>query len=238
MRTRSAHATALLFASLLAGCAQSALDRGAALYSDPGLSQSPSNFLACANCHAATVPADRRYPGYPMAGATARPSYWGGAYNNLLDAVNECYVEFMRAEKLTPDDPSGRALLVYLESLTGPQTAPTLQAAQPLTLVKNIDATYLSALPAGDPTRGQALYVSTCSPCHGDTHTGNGRLSPLVSIVPEDTIALFGAATAPAVIAEKVRHGKFFGISGNMPFYSIEAMSDAELADVLSYVLR
>ena len=35
---------------------------------------------------------------------------------------------------------------------------------------------------------------------------------------------------------EKVRHGKFFSVGGNMPLFSLEALSDAQLGDVLAYL--
>ncbi len=37
------------------------------------------------------------------------------------------------------------------------------------------------------------------------------------------------------VVTEKIRHGQFFGVGGNMPFYPREVLSDAELADLLEY---
>ena len=56
-------------------------------------------------------------------------------------------------------------------------------------------------------------------------------------IVPEETVAVFGAAQARAVVAEKVRHGKYFSISGLMPFYRVELLSDGELSDLPAYLL-
>jgi thiosulfate dehydrogenase len=64
---------------------------------------------------------------------------------------------------------------------------------------------------------------------------GTGRLSSRVSIIPEDTIALF-PTNARAVVVEKVRHGKFFNIGGVMPLYSAEAITDQEIVDVLVYL--
>jgi thiosulfate dehydrogenase len=176
-------------------------------------------------------PTVRHYPGYTLSGAAQRPSYWGGELTLLLDAVNFCYTQFMSGATLAADDAQGLALLAYLQSL-----APSPDAARPLTIVKNIDTTYLGALPAGDAQRGGQRYASSCAPCHGDSHTGNGRVGPYVSIIPEDTVKSFGAM-ARAVTAEKVRHGKFFGIGGSMPPYSIEALGDDTLADILAYLL-
>lgn len=224
-----------------AGCGpQDAADRGHQLYSDPAFSQAPSNAFACGTCHsdapAAGLPGrggdGRRYAGYTLYGAAYRTAFWNGGFSLLLDAVSFCAVQFMNASAVAPDDPAGLALLAYLKTLGGPGPDPAL----PCTVVRNIDATYLASLPKGDAGRGGDLYRAACATCHGDLHTGNGRLSGRVSIIPEATVATFGAAVAPVAVAEKVRHGKFFGISGVMPLYCTELLGDAELADLLAYV--
>jgi thiosulfate dehydrogenase len=33
-----------------------------------------------------------------------------------------------------------------------------------------------------------------------------------------------------------VRHGKFYNVGGNMPLFSLEALSDAQLGDILAYL--
>ena len=38
------------------------------------------------------------------------------------------------------------------------------------------------------------------------------------------------------VTVEKIRHGRFFNISGIMPFYTVEAISDQTVADLLAYM--
>lgn len=225
---------ALLLCLLLGAGAcgpQPAAERGAALARDPGLSESPSNVYACTTCHA--VSADEgalRLPGYPLAGAARRPRLWGGEVTYLLDAVNLCVAEFMRGDRMGADDPRGLALLAYLQELS-----PAAEPARPLTIVRTIDDGYLGALPQGDGARGEASYRAACAYCHGDKDSGAGRLGPRVSLLPGDTIKSFGAQ-ARAVTAEKVRHGKFFGISGVMPLFAQERLSDGELADVLRYL--
>lgn len=65
------------------------------------------------------------------------------------------------------------------------------------------------------------------------------RLGPAgaegVSIIPEDTLKVF-PDSARTVVVEKIRHGKFFNVGGNMPLYPAESISDQEIADVLSYL--
>jgi thiosulfate dehydrogenase len=223
----------LVMAAPIVGCGpQPAAERGAELFGDARLSASPGNVFSCATCHAADAgEGERRLAGHPLAGAAGRPSFWGGKVAYLLDAVNLCVAEFMRGERLGADDPQGLALLAYLRAI-----APAPEPAKPLTVVNSIDEAYLGALPAGDGGRGEAGYQAACAPCHGAAHSGDGRLGPRVSILPEDTIRVFPTEARP-ITAEKVRHGKFFGIAGVMPFFSIERLSDAELADILRYLL-
>lgn len=222
---------------LLASCGpEAAVERGKTLVSSPRLSPSPSNVFACTTCHSVSPTAggkaeDRILPGHTLHGAYARPTFWGGGYNSLLDAVNLCFVEFMRGERFSEQDEKGRALLAYLVSIASPP-----QGALPCTTVKDIDANYLASLPKGTPSRGETTYQRACAYCHGEIHSGKGRLGTKISILPDETITNFGAQ-ARAIVAEKVRHGKFFGVAGNMPLYCTEMLSDADLGDILSYLL-
>ncbi len=99
-------------------------------------------------------------------------------------------------------------------------------------MVRNV--TPLQTL-TGDSNRGQDVYQRACQRCHGAPHTGVGRLSSRVSIVPEDTLAVF-PTNARAVVVEKIRHGKFFNLGGIMPLYSVESISDQEIVDTLAYL--
>jgi thiosulfate dehydrogenase len=236
--TKLAAGAALAACALAGACGpEPAAERGQALASDPRLSQSPSNVFACTSCHAvAQNPQDGRIlPGYPLLGALNRPTFWGGGLTYALDAVNQCFVDFMRGVAFTPDDPNGLALLAYLQTLTPPGAGAS--PALPCTVVRNIDSTYLGQLPAGDAGRGSGLYQRACAYCHGSAHTGDGRVGPYVSVIPEATLASFGPTQTPAVIVEKARHGRYFGISGAMPFFCTEVLSDAQLSDIVTYLL-
>jgi thiosulfate dehydrogenase len=220
---------ALLVCALLAGCTESAAEYGKSLFDDPKLSSAASNPFSCSTCHETVDPTVTR-PGYTLKDSASRPSWWGGQVTTLLDAVNQCVVNFMRGKPLAADDDKGRALYVYLQSLSPDPTAPAL----PLTVVQNI-----MDIPSGDPAAGQQLWNETCAICHGAAHTGEGRLSDLVSLVPDDSIAAHGTdprTGARPVVIEKVRHSPFFRVGGNMALYSLEAMSDAQLGDLLAYL--
>ena len=66
---------------------------------------------------------------------------------------------------------------------------------------------------------------------------GTGRLDSTFSIVPEDTQKAFPApGEARFATVEKLRHGRFFNIGGVMPLYSLEALSDRSVADLLAYL--
>jgi thiosulfate dehydrogenase len=217
----------------VAGCGpEPAAQKGQELFASSSLSPAPSNAFSCATCHPTTASPDpsRRDAGYTLHDAVVRGGFWGGAYVSPLDATNECLVEFMRGGALTADDEKGRALFVYLQSLSPDAKADAL----PLTVVKDI-----VDLPAGDAGRGKATYTAACAYCHGDIHTGSGRLAGYVSIIPDESIKAHGTdpkTGARPITIEKVRHGKFFNVGGNMPLFSTEALSDAELGDVLSYM--
>ena len=226
---------------ILVGCSpEPALQRGQSLFSDPTFSPADTNVFSCATCHVTTKDPDpaRRLPGYTMFDAAHRPAWWNLKFDYLLDAVNECYVEFMRGPRLATDSTDGRALLVYLDSL-----APDAHAdALTFTFVENLDAAYYAKLVGlnGDAGRGAVLYKQGCANCHGDVGTGNGRLGPKVTVIPTETITQHGTidpvAGARPVSVEKVRHGKYLGAGGNMAFYATELLSDQELADILIYM--
>jgi thiosulfate dehydrogenase len=228
--SRRALALMAALACAALGCgARSAREYGQALFDDPQLSDAKSNVFRCATCHdVSNTPLLR--PGYSLFDAAVRPTWWGGNVSTLRGAVNECVVEFMRGRALSADDDKGRALYVYLASLAPDPSAPAL----PLTIVQNI-----VDLPSGDAGRGAAVWNEVCQVCHGDPHTGRGRLADNIAVVPDDSIAMHGtdaARGARPVVIEKVRHGKFFGIAGNMAPFSVEALADVQLGDLLAYL--
>ena len=76
----------------------SAVEYGEELFNDSRLSESDFNSFSCATCHATTPRrrAGRLDSGYSLYNSAFRQSWWGGYETNLLDAVNFCYVNFMR----------------------------------------------------------------------------------------------------------------------------------------------
>jgi thiosulfate dehydrogenase len=217
--------------AVLSGCgAEAAKDYGKALFNDPAVSSADSNAFRCATCHELSAQRTVPYPGYTLYDATTRPSYWGGFETTFLDAVNQCVTGFMRGKALADTDEKIRSLYVYLQTLSPDPSPPAL----PFTVVQNI-----ADVPSGDATQGKQLYDQVCANCHGAPHTGAGRISTLASVIPDETLMMHGTdpkSGARPVAIEKVRHGRFFMVGGNMPPFSLEALSDDQLGAILGYL--
>jgi thiosulfate dehydrogenase len=226
-----------LLVAALGGCTRevSAVERGAEVASDPAFSRYRDNALACTTCHPVRAgQGDRLLPGAPLAGATARPSYWGGTILDLFEAVSACYVRFMRGGRLDRESDDSRALYAWLQSLApGPAAS---SAAVPFTVVR------ASAPPAaGDPAAGGATFGRACAVCHGQPHTGSGRLGQ-ASLLPEATERAHPRAdgytedTLRQVFVQKIRSGGYLGFDGVMPPFSREVLTDADIADIITFL--
>ena len=202
-----------------------AAQRGEQLAGDPGFAESKFNFFACTTCHAE----GRVLPGAPLGGAVRRPTYWSGRITTLSEAVDECATKFMRAQPFTPDQRKWIDLYAYLESIA--DQGPALP--QPFEVVYRI-----TDLPRGDATNGAKLWDASCKTCHGVAKSGAGRIGTS-SVVPADTIAEHskdGPAIVRQVVIEKIRHGSYLGFPGVMPPFSKQALSDAQVSDLLTFL--
>ncbi len=226
----------LVFAVALAGCRPMPAEQyGEQLFNDPQFAGSQFNQWSCGTCHdldAARQPgAQRLTSGGSLLNVTRRPSYWGGKQVRLIDAVSFCYVYFMRGPgPLDPEEPRSRALYAYLATLGTDANPPAVSFTVPLATVD---------LPAGDKTRGETVYRQACELCHGEVKTGFGRSSELASILPnvaDEYPKLFPGVKPSLVFIEKVRHGQFFRVGGNMPLFSKEALSDGDLGALVSFL--
>ncbi len=203
----------------------SAQERGNELFHDGSTSTTAT---ACASCHPGAADADesRLYPGADLCGVTLRSSFWGEQENDLFEAVNACRTLFQGLAALERDSAEAADLYAYLESLAGPADA------VPFTVVSSV-----IDLEPGDRERGHATYAAACAPCHGEMGSGAGRLSDVMPTLPDDALAKhlsFSVEEQRLVFVEKARHGRFFGYGGFMPPFSLEALPDEELADLLS----
>lgn len=221
---------------LAAGCGDEAITPAAAgrsAFSSRALSTSPLNAFACSTCHTVDAAAPAVVPGrfdsgYNLAGAAARDGWWGNGETRLLDAINVCLETFMGGRPLTPEEPTARQLVALLTTDVDAGRTKTL----PFTVVRAVTGLEEQR---GDATHGKVVYDAGCYRCHGAPHTGAGALTKRASLVPEDTLKVF-PKQARAAVVEKVRHGRFFNLGGVMPLYSVEALSDRELVDLLAYL--
>ncbi len=202
---------------------------GRALFESTALSPSATNLFSCETCHDPTPGLTVMKPGSALAGATLRPSFWGGQENDLLRSVDDCRTEFMLASApLEAASADAEALYAYLASLEPGDPNP-----QPFTFVREIDD-----LPRGDANHGYLVYGQACARCHGSMHDGDGRLGDIVPVLPEDTLAVhappaYSPRTQRLVFIEKTRHGVFLDYGGEMPPFSLEVLRDSDLSDLL-----
>lgn len=202
---------------------------GEQIFSDPRFSLSEANPVSCATCHAVSADDTRILAGGSLVGVTARPSFWGGFITSPLDATNVCVTRFMRGGALSADEPRSRALYEYLRSLSPEPAAP----AVPFTVVENV-----VTVARADAALGAEVWQRACAGCHGEPHTGEGRLDEAMVLVPEASEAFATQLGFPTelVVVEKIRHGVFFNVGGTMPPYSVEVLSDDDLAALMSYL--
>jgi thiosulfate dehydrogenase len=224
---------ALLLASTALSCSEAAqpedrVAEGQRLFEGRGLSDSSTNRYSCKTCHDINQPdPTKKKPGAALAGVTLRATYWGGQENDLLRSINACRRYFMFASAdLLATEPNAESLYAYLSSLEPGNPDPV-----PFTVVRTVED-----LPRGDEASGQALFTLTCSQCHGTLHAGVGRLRNTVPVLPEQTLIEhvdYSPREQRLVFIEKTRHGLFLGYGGDMPPFSTEVLSDAELSDIL-----
>ena len=236
---------AALAAALFGGCSDAetgpivvrgtAVDHGRALFDDPTVAGTEFNQYSCSTCHTGeSAEDDLIRPGGSLRGVTKRPSFWAGQEIDLLRAVNACLYWFMLVdEPWTAEDEQARALYAYLESISqGPEGT----EARPFTVVLNI-----ADLPPGDAKRGADAYRRACAECHGEVHTGMDRLVNRAPVLPDQTLddhplGEYTADERRLVFVEKARHGAFISYTGQMPPFSLEALPDEDMADILQYL--
>jgi thiosulfate dehydrogenase len=208
----------------------SAEDHGRALFSDHAASPSASNPFSCASCHPGAGTSGHIFAGGMLAGVTTRTSFWGGRENDLLRSINDCRASFMDAPApWTEDDEDARAMYAFLESLTGPPDA------IPFTLVEPPVADVMP----GDAAAGTITFGGACKPCHGELHSGNGRVASFVPALPDEVIAQHASLNLTpvalrGVFVQKIRRGGADTPGQSMPPFSKEALSDDDVAGLVA----
>ncbi len=234
---RTAHAPIAGLVMLLAACPEpeqqvetkSAAEHGEFLFNDPSVSPAPGNKVSCADCHSVAEPRSGD-SGAPLGGVVLRTSLWGAQRDRLLDAINDCRYYFMLAsDSWSGEEAEARALYAYLETLPGSADA------MPFTIGALADPGL------GDATRGEPVYDAACARCHGARDTGIGALEPAAPVLPGEWLAdhppdQYTDVERRLVFVEKTRHGTFLGYGGRMPPFSLEVLSDSQLADLMAYM--
>lgn len=224
---------AALLALAACGGEISGAERGEEVFASRDLSPSDLNVFSCATCHTADEGpgATDGLPGYRLFGVAARSRYWGDDYGRLKDAVDACLVFFMKSEPLAGEDEDFHALYEYLVSIT-PDGA--TDEAYAFTVVENVED-----VPRGDAGAGEMVYRRACQSCHGEAFTADGsilreevNLPGVTDTYPQE----FPGVDPSLVVIEKVRHGRFFDIGGDMPLFSTEALPDADLGALLAFL--
>jgi len=219
--------TVLLALALLSGCGDDAptdtLSMGEAVYRER---LADGNTFTCATCHALSEPASDGFvrPGHPLGDATRRSSYKGGRLTDMREAVNSCVTEWMNGAPWSATDARWTTLHAFLDAQATSDTAPAVDlriVAPP------------ADLSGGDAASGRALFNSRCVVCHGVDAAGTERAPGLTGApLPADYIAsrvrTSGRADSPV----------YTGLTGGiMPFWSADRLSDAELLDIVAYVV-
>ncbi len=198
-------------------------ESGLKVYEEP---LADGNSFACATCHALAEPAPDgiRRPGHPIGDATRRAHWKNGKAATFLDAVNSCVTEWMVASPWTAEEPRFTALRVFLDA----QTAAKSAADVPFEIVQPP-----AEVAGGDVARGRVLFDSSCSVCHGAGAVGTLR-GPRIA----------GSLREPSYIAARIRTSGsakssiYAGLTGGvMPFWAKDRLNDAELRDLVAFVV-
>lgn len=172
------------------------------------------NTFACATCHALTDDeAPLRRAAHPIGGASKRGLWKNGAARSFLDAVNVCVEGWQGAKAWSAEEPRFIALTAFLDSQgdSASERRLTFRQVAPPTV-----------LSGGDVTRGHALFNEACATCHGLDGVGSPRGPNLA-----------GTQLAAEYVASRVRG---FPLTGRMPFWSEDRLSDRELLDLIAWL--
>jgi thiosulfate dehydrogenase len=215
---------------------KSAAEHGVALFADPSISGTKYNQMSCETCHDIHAgDSGLVKPGAPLAGALERPTYWGGQVDTLLGSIDAClYYHMLKNDPWLGDEDEAQAIYAYLEEAEAEASDEEKQAV-PFTIGA-------VAVPAsGDAKHGKKLYEVSCQLCHGAKSTAEGRTVDVAPVLPDQTLKVhappdYTDSDRRLVFVEKTRHGGFLGYGGQMPPFSVEELSDQDLADILQYL--
>lgn len=193
--------------------------------------KSKENNVSCADCHSDGTNSDRPLTKYfsKINGADKRSSTYLGKFKGDDVAKNAggatvCWESYLRMKSPMTDDQI-KALNEFYGSLP-PDTVKEF-VYETIALPER-DKTKLKTHQAavtslkGDPIKGEAKFKDACGMCHGENTT--------VKKVPSVLEEFEGNVKS---IVYNVRLG-----DGAMPFYNMGSLSDQEIADIASYIMK
>ena len=94
-----------------------------------------------------------------------------------------------------------------------------------------------SAAAAQDAEEGAALYLTYCAACHGETAHGEGRMAPLLTVLPPDLTQLSaangGVFPTQSVAWQIDGRDPLLAHGGEMPLFGQFFVDDASVALIL-----
>jgi thiosulfate dehydrogenase len=201
--------------------------------SDPAMRYG-GNGLDCQSCH---LQAGTQRFGLPLAGIWGVfPQYIAreNEVRTLEERINGCMERSMNGRALPVGGPEMKAMLSYIRFISGPER-----------VGQSLDGRGAPALPlpdrAADPKRGQAVFIATCSVCHGADGQGqrldsqeaasSGRRYRFPPLWGPDSYN-DGAGMARAITTAQFVHA-------NMPFgttFEAPILSPADAFDVAGFI--
>jgi mono/diheme cytochrome c family protein len=205
-----------------------AIRRGMKVFEEP---DPDGNLFACGTCHDLAPDEELTFlrPGHTLHDALRRPSYKAGRVATFLGASNVCRIDWMVTAPWQETSPDFKDLVAFLESISPADEAPPLAF--------EIAPPSRTGPPAGSADDGCVLFHKSCVTCHGESGAGT-FLAP----------SLFEFEFAPDFIREKIRLSGpslednpktvYDGLVGGvMPFWSRDKLSDAQVEDLVSYLV-
>lgn len=171
--------------------------------------------LTCTSCH---LDDGLRNYAAPLTGSAARyPRYIARAAETatVADRVNYCVTRSLAGIPIPLDSPQMHAMVAYLEFLSRGPLADTTAPGRGMPDLPRL---------SGDSSRGRAIFVASCTRCHGVD--GQGLVGP----------ALWGpmSFSVGASMARESRGASF--IRHNMPYDMPGTLTDQQAYDVAAFI--
>lgn len=180
------------------------------------LPRNVGNSLRCASCH---LDNGLRRDAMPWVGSYARfPQYRArsGKVDLIEDRINDCFERSLNGKALSPAGPEMRDIVAYLAFLSSGIPVGSQMDGQGLPRLKPV---------AGDSHRGAAVFVSTCTRCHGATGQGTPLAPPLWGSRSYNV----GAGMANIITAASFIHAV-------MPIDRAQHLTEQQAFDVATYI--